>query len=161
MTRGAPTLHAASPLLPALDSGKSQARKPKRERKTAPATAEAPGLPKDWLELSAGCQPLPPIRPIRLRPPPPRGNVVPGPRPRRPVRLGACPHATHGNPRRSGSYAERARIASYFHMGDTLDRDGAAHPAWLGRRLLARAPTSTACVCSPGIPAQSLRDLLH
>lgn len=125
-----------SPLLPALDSGKSQARKPKREPEyPPPPRPKPPGLPKDWLELSGGMPTAPPDTPDTPAPAPPAPA---------PMEMWSLVRARDGRsgwvlarmllmaiPDEVAQYAERARIAAYFHMGDTLDRDGVAHPAWL------------------------------
>ncbi len=124
-----------SPLLPALEASKSTARKPKREPKyPPPPRPRPPGLPKDWLNLSGG---VPPVRPAAPTP-------VSAPAPPSPMEMWSLVRARDGRsgwvlarmllmaiPDEVAQYAERARIAAYFHMGDTLDREGGAHPAWL------------------------------
>ena len=126
-----------SPLLPALESGKSQVRKPKREPEyPPPPRPKPPALPKNWLELSGG----PPSAPPDASP----AASAPAPRAPAPMEMWSLVRARDGRPGwvlarmllmaipdEVAQYAERARIAAYFHMGDTLDRDGAAHPAWL------------------------------
>jgi len=136
-----------SPLLPALESRKSAARKSKREPKyPPPPRPQPPGLPKDWLALSGG---LPPAQ--LAAPPPVSAPAV--------MEMWSLVRARDGRsgwvlarmllmtiPDEVAQYAERARIAAYFHMGDTLDRDGVAHPAWLW-----------AAVSRPGADFDSLR----
>ncbi len=121
-----------APLLPALEAAKSVTRKTTRKPEYPPPPRPLPpGLPKDWLALSGG------LPPARLAAPPPVAASVQ-------METWSLVRAREGRsgwvlarmllmaiPDDVAQHAERARIAAFFHVGDTLDRNGTAHPAWL------------------------------
>ena len=121
-----------APLLPALESVKAVKKKPKKEPETPPPPRpNPPSPPRDWILMSAPSA-AQPNRPAR----PPAKPVVQD--------LWTLVRARDGKsgwvlarmlfmslPDEVAQYAERARIAAYFHVGDTIGRAGTSHPAWL------------------------------
>lgn len=129
-----------APLLPALETVKTVTRKPRREPKIPPPPRpKAPDPPPDWVRMSASASAQPhPSSELASKP-----TAAPVPKPVV-EELWTLVRARDGRsgwvlarmlfmslPDEVAQYAERARIAAYFHIGDTIVRSGKAQPAWL------------------------------
>lgn len=125
-----------APLLPSFESEKASARKAKREPKDPPPPRPAaPPVPKDWIAIS-GVVPK-----VTAAPDPPAVTAGESPIVND---LWTLVRAREGRsgwvlarmlmmdlPDEVAQYAERARIAAFFKVGESSDRSGASHTSWL------------------------------
>ncbi|MBA3973956.1 MAG: hypothetical protein C0504_07025 [Candidatus Solibacter sp.] len=126
-----------APLLPALETPKAVKKKKKREPEVPPPPRpEPPAPPSDWVRMSA--------RPAAEPRPAPPSAAPQTAKPAAVDELWTLVRARDGVsgwvlarmifmalPDEVTQYAERARIAAYFHVGDSTGRSGLAQPAWL------------------------------
>lgn len=126
-------------LLPALDTVKPLKKNRKKEPGIPPPPRPKPiAPPEDWVRMSAGAaRQIQPADGLDAKPVQAAAKPVVD-------ELWSLVRARDGKsgwvlarmlfmslPDEVAQYAERARIAAYFHAGDTTDRSGAARPAWL------------------------------
>jgi hypothetical protein len=127
------TYKPPTPLMPALAPEIAAAKKPKRAPEyPPPPRPAAPAPPRDWIDLSGG---VPPARETAT--PAAAGAPVVN-------EIWSLVRSREGRtgwvlarmllmalPDEVAQYAERARIAAFFQVGETVDKAGASHPAWL------------------------------
>jgi hypothetical protein len=128
-----------APLLPAIDpvTPVKKKKKKKEPQVPPPPRPKPPPPPADWLRMSAAAnQPQPASPDPRPLQAPAAKTAV--------EELWSLVRARDGKsgwvlarmlfmslPDEVAQHAERARIAAYFHVGDTTGKSGASHPAWL------------------------------
>jgi len=122
-----------APLMPALASELAASKRAKRQPQyPPPPRPAAPPVPKNWIEMSGGPPPVtePPVQAVTAAP------VV--------NELWTLVRSREGRsgwvlarmlmmdlPDAVAQYAERARIAAFFRVSETVDKSGVSHPGWL------------------------------